>query len=505
MRTDWPEQRLYRLIFEHSSDAIVVLDDDGRVLLMNRAARALPGVDVDALFRWSIERDHDLTSFRAQLRVGGKACGEIRVPNAEGQARWFSLEGRAHGPLYAVVLRDVTERHARDEEVKHLRRLESIGFLTASVVHDFNNVLTAMVCSASVLSHMLDADDARAALAESIMSAGDRATGLVRRVLRVLRREPSPPERVNLNAALEEARSLVEMVAGKSITVKMELDPALADTVLDREQLDQVLLNLAANARDAMRGGGQLTIATSNVPRGEHEAGGECDPAGDYVALTVTDTGEGMTPEARERVFERFFTTKDAGEGTGLGLAAAHRFVTQSGGCISVRSAPGQGTTVLVYLPRATPIAQVIQLKAKEPEAPGGRETIVVVECDDHVRFVVRAALVGRGYRVIDAPSGELALRLVELGQVKVSLVLADVGTAGMRGSAVVDALRAAGHDARLLLMSGLTDREIAEHGAAGAPLLRKAFTPNELARRVREVLDGAASRPMASMRSQGG
>jgi two-component system cell cycle sensor histidine kinase/response regulator CckA len=493
MQNAWPEQRLYRLIYEHSLDATVVVDDDGRVLMMNRAARALPGVDVERLFRWSLERDPDLTAFRAQLRVGGRASGEVRVaPPGKGTDRVLALEGRAHGPLYVVILRDVTERRAQEAELRHLRRLESMGFMTASVVHDFNNVLTAMVCSAAVLSRTVEGQEAPAALAQSILSAGERATGLIRRVLRVLRRETAAPERVNLNAALEEARSLVELVAGSSVSVKLELDPQLADTVVDREQLDHVLLNLAANARDAMPGGGLLTLTTANMPS-DDTLPGQCDPAGEYIALTVTDTGEGMTAEARERVFERFFTTTDADEGTGLGLAAAHRFVTQSGGCISVRSVPGQGTSVLVYLPRATALARVIQMSQKYAEPPRGTETVVVIEHDDDVRFVIRAALTDRGYRVIDAPSGELALRLVRLAEMPVDLVLADVGTPGVRGRAVAEAI-----GARLLLMSGLTDRQLAEHGVGGEAVLRKAFTPGELAWRVREALGpDAVSRPL--------
>jgi CheY-like chemotaxis protein len=251
-----------------------------------------------------------------------------------------------------------------------------------------------------------------------------------------------------------------------------------------------VLLNLAANARDAMPGGGQLTIATANVPAGEHGEG-DCEATGEFVALTVTDNGAGMSAETRERVFERFFTTKTAGEGTGLGLASAHRFVKRSGGCISIRSAPGEGTSIVVYLPRAATSSRIEAAPASEPEPAGGRETVVVVEQDDHVRFVVRATLVGRGYRVLDAPSGELALRMVNLAETHVDLVLADVGTPGMRGAELSATLRDSGHVARLLMMSGLPDRDNAELGVCPEqPVLRKAFTPTALAKAVRAALD---------------
>lgn len=488
MRSEPPEARLYRLIFEHTTDATAVVDDDGRVLLMNRAARTMPGVNVEQLFRWTADRDHALVSFRAQLRVGGRASGELCVKGDEGP-RWLALEGRAQGPVYVVTVRDVTARREQDAELRHLRRLEALGYLTAGVVHDFNNVLTAVVCSASVLARALPADDPASALARNVVTASERGAGLVRRLLRGLRREPAKPERVNLSTAVAESKSLIDLVVGRSVDVQVDLSPSLDDVSVDREQLDQVLLNLAANARDAMPRGGVLRIATANVSGAEAGEGG-CKPDGAYVALVVTDSGRGMSREERERVFERFFTTKDAGEGTGLGLATAHRFVKASSGCIAVRSAPGQGTSVVVYLPRLEPMGRVIPLVQPAAEAPGGRETILVIEPDDNVRFVIRAALSERGYRVLDAPTGELALRQAGLAELEIDLVLADLGCPGLRGDAVARTLRAAGHPARLLYASGMTDRELAELDLGDVDVLRKAFTPAQLARRVRAVLE---------------
>lgn len=486
---------------------MVVVDDDGAVKMANRAARELRGVDVESLFRWSPRRDPEMASFRAQLRVGSRASCEIAVPPAAdgGVPRRIALEGRSHGPFYAIVLRDVTHLRRLEEETRHLRRLESVGYLTASVVHDFNNVLTAMVCSAGLLARSAHEPEA-SGLAGELLAAGERATGLVRRVMRVLRREPVKPDRVNLAEAVGEMRGLIAMLAGPAIDVRFELDAATADVVVDREQLDQVLLNLAANARDAMPRGGEIVVGTSNVSIGEQEAAaaGGRTPGGSYVALTVTDTGEGMTAEVRERVFERFFTTKDAGEGAGIGLASAHRFATDAGGCITVRSAPGAGTSVHLYLPRA-PGGRVVELAPVEPEAPTanmGRETVLVIEADDHVRFVVRAALLDRGYFVLDAPTGDLALRIVALAERAVDLVLADVAAPGLSGRQVVQTLGDRGQTPALLWTSGLTDRATAERGVADEPILRKAFTPLELARQVREALDArsAAARPTGSV-----
>jgi two-component system cell cycle sensor histidine kinase/response regulator CckA len=496
------EPKLLRLIFEHSSDATVVVDDDGRVLLQNRAARELDGIDVEQLFVWAPERDADMTSFRAQLRVGGRASGEIRM-QVGGRVRWIALDGKAHGPHNVVVLRDVTEQHKLKDEVRHLRSVEAVGLLTASVVHDFNNLLTAIVCSSALLSTEVGGQGRPAELAREIRSAGERAAGLVRRVLSILRREPTPPQPVNLSAAVAEIRTLLSLLAGQGIELVTNLHPELADTTVDRERFDQILLNLTANARDAMPRGGTLTISTTNVTLGQDEAdAAECPGQGAYVALTVSDTGEGMDGEVRERVFERFFTTKDVAQGTGLGLATAHRFVTESGGCITVRSARGQGTTVVVYLPQ-TPAARVVPPVASEPEPPrGGVETIVVVEPDDQVRGAVRSVLKQQGYRVIDAPTGGLALRQAELSTAPVRLVVADAAPHGTGGHEVVERLRRSGHPAMLLFVSGDTDRAIAGLGLQGEPLLRKVFTPEDLARRVRETLDAHGTARVSGRKS---
>lgn len=492
----WDQQRLYRLVFEHATDATVVVDDDGRLVMANRAARDLRFVNVEQLFRWSPSRDPELTSFRAQLRVGSRACCELDVRSG-GVVHRLALEGRAYGPAYVIVLRDVTDRRREEREMQHLRRLESTSFLAASMVHDFANVMTAVVGSGGLLASAAT-DERSARLTQEIVAAGQRGTELVRRGLRLLRHKPAPPERTNPSTALADLRRLLELLVGPSVVVRLDLDAAVADVVVDRERLDQAVLNLAANARDAMPRGGELTITTSNVSLPAGTTSDEEPPGGAYVAITVTDTGEGMTPEVRERIFERFFTTKDgreeAGGGTGLGLASVHAFVSQSAGCITVRSMPGSGTTVVLYLPRVTS-GEVIALPRPEPVAPSGQETVCVIESDDHVRFVVRSVLAELGYFVVDAPSGELALRQVQLAARPVHLVLADVSTPGLSGREVVTRLANDGHAPRLLWMSGLTERALAEHGVRDEPLLRKAFKPSELARGVRTALDAPAAR----------
>ncbi|HEX3344182.1 MAG TPA: ATP-binding protein, partial [Polyangiaceae bacterium] len=382
-----------------------------------------------------------------------------------------------------------------EEELRHLRRVDSLGYLTASVVHDFNNVLTAIVCATSLLVGDVAGQERPSALAREIRGAAERATGLIRQMLSLLRRQPAKPARVNLSDVAEETRPLMELVLGPGVELAMELDPALGDALVEREQLDHVLLNLAANARDAMPRGGKVTVTTANVPFGdEGPAVAHCTHALSYVALTVTDTGEGMPPEVREHVFERFYSTKPDGRGAGLGLATAYRFVKRNGGCISVRSAPGQGTAIVMYLPRVPAPSQTLSPPREEPSADGGSETVLVIDADDPVRGAIRAVLRELGYVVLDAPTGELGLRQAEASPAPVALVLADLRTPGLPGPEVVARLRASGHSPRLLWMSGDTDREIAQHGVKNEPLLRKAFSPSQLARRVRDVLDAAGS-----------
>jgi CheY-like chemotaxis protein len=260
--------------------------------------------------------------------------------------------------------------------------------------------------------------------------------------------------------------------------------------MVDREQLEQVLINLTANARDAMPDGGELTFAVRNITLGDSESCSvECPPAGAYVAVSATDTGVGMTSEVRDRAFERFFTTKAEGLGTGLGLAAARRFATECGGCIAVRSAPGQGTTLVLYLPRASPPALRVEHAGRDTPLPRGAETVLVADDEQQVRSAVHAVLEQLGYRVREAATGGQALEVAT--DASIDLLLADVAMPGLGGVQLWERLREKGAAPRVLFMSGHPSQVTNRYGLAdGAPLLRKAFSPAELARRVRDALD---------------
>jgi PAS domain S-box-containing protein len=486
--------RLYRLIFEEATEAIVALDREGRLLASNRAARELPGVNLAELFGRTRGDDADLAFLRAQLRVGGRGSAELRVRESTHGPRVLVLEGRAHGSTHVVVMRDVTDARRVDEELRRLRHFEDMGRLTASAIHDFNNVLTAIVCATSLLEADVAGQERASLMAREIRAASERGTRLVSQALSRLRGQASKLEPLHLGHILDDARPLLEIVVGPRVEIGVDIDPSLGETLVDREQLDHVILSLAANARDAMPNGGKLSIAAANVPGDEAGAAAPPPSKGAYVSLRIADTGVGIAPDVRERVFERLYTTKPTDRGSGRGLATAYRFVKRSGGCIAVRGGPGQGTAIVMYLPRALPIprgTRPLRVSAERPKGNElhGSETILLIESDDAVRGAVCAVLRESGYRVVDAPSGDVAIRQ-GIAAAPIELVVADLGAQGPSGRDVVARLRAAGHSPRLLWTSGAPERSVSEHLGEDQYLLRKAFTPLELLRRIRDVLD---------------
>ncbi len=344
---DDPRPGLHELVFEHSLDATVVFDAQGRVLLLNRAARELPDEWVDRLFVGDASHPRELTFFRDQLETRGKAHAEVRVGG-----RSIAVDGRRHGAQYVVFVRDESRLRRLEGELRTLQRLESLGHFTASLVHDFNNLLTPIACLSACLESELAGNDDAGAMARDIRDAADRATRLARQMMKLVRREPPRVAPVHVAATVGDLRSLVERVVGSSVKVEVAVAPDTGATIIDRERLEHAILNLAANARDAMPDGGTLTVSTSRVAFDEDQAETvEGARVGAYVAVRVRDTGVGMSREVREHMFERFFTTKEPGHGTGLGLASVRRFVAESGGCVTVHSREGRGTTVSLYLP----------------------------------------------------------------------------------------------------------------------------------------------------------
>jgi signal transduction histidine kinase len=338
---------LFELVFEHAMDPTVVFDEEGQVLALNRAARDLPEELVDRLFGGDAPQPPELTAFHSDLEDHGHARAEIRL-----MSRAYLLLGQKHDRQVVIVVRDETRMHRLEADLRALQRVESLGQFTASLVHDFNNLLTPIACVSAILEAELAHDERNGPLAREVRDAAERATNLARQMMSRVRREPPAVAATDVNEVLAGMRLLLERVVGSDVKVQLRLGDDVEATLLDRERLEHVILNLAANARDAMPDGGTLMLATRTVAFDADDADAlEGAHAGAYVTIRVTDTGVGMTREVRERVFERFFTTKQIGHGTGLGLASVRRFVGESGGCVSVHSGEGHGTTVSLYLP----------------------------------------------------------------------------------------------------------------------------------------------------------
>lgn len=378
--------------------------------------------------------------------------------------------------------------------------MEAIGRLTGGVAHDFNNLLTAIRGFAQfALDEQLPSSRARDDI-EQILQAADRAATLTRQLLAFSRRQVLQPQVLNVNDVLINLQKILSRVLGEDVEVQFFLEPVLAPVVVDPGQLEQVIMNLVVNARDAMPEGGLLTIETTNARIDEAFAVTHFDAVpGDYVKISISDTGSGMTPEVIARIFEPFFSTKDRDRGTGLGLATSYGIIRQSGGYIGVYSEPGRGSTFKVFLPRATEVEH--HEPRAEPETLTrlqGSETILVIEDDDRVRRVSAGALVRSGYRVLEARSAEAALALFREHRDEIHLVVSDVVLPRMNGPALVRELQAIRPDIRVLYVSGYTENAINQMGTLepSVELLEKPFAPDALVRRVRTVLDRRPGAP---------
>jgi signal transduction histidine kinase/CheY-like chemotaxis protein len=483
------EQSLYGLVFEQSSDGLIIVDGNGRVLVANGAARQHDGV-VTSLLSAGLTPGGELADFAASLRATGQASAERRIPDADGKRRHLLLKGsRIARDRFAIVARDVTERRDLEAELDQLRRVESLGYLTASVVHDFNNLLTPIVCLAGVLTRELERGSRTGEMAGEIRDAAERAAGLVRHVLSLLRRGPERPKAFDVGAIVTEMEGLLRRVAGDDVSLAIEVDEDAGEATVSREELERVILNLVVNAREAMPRGGRLVVSAIPVTL-VGNADFQPPLTGPHVALRVSDTGVGIPAAVRERVFERFFTTKQ-GKGNGLGLATAQRFAKAHGGGIRVESTEGAGTTVTMCLPRLESGSARAPSSSPHDLFPRGNETVLVVEDDTAVRTVVRALLEAQGYRVLDAPSGRAALEMTLREEGAIDLLLTDVVMPEMSGRALADALCAQGRPIKVLFMSGHGDLMIHDRGVPpdAKNLLRKAFSPAELLAKVREIL----------------
>ncbi len=385
-----------------------------------------------------------------------------------------------------------TKRLLLEEQLRHSQKMEAVGRLAGGIAHDFNNLLTAIIGYTEIVLHGLDPKDERRADAEEIGRAAMRAADLTRQMLAFSRRQVLQPKIIDLNKALTKVEPMLRRMIGEDIVMTVNGRGANAFVRVDPGQVEQVVMNLVVNARDAMPQGGRLNVETGDAMLDEAAVADMPDARpGDYVVLSVSDTGVGMPPEVRARIFEPYFTTKDVGKGTGLGLSTAYGIVRQSDGHIAVSSELGSGTTFRIFLPRSE-APPVVAVDAGGERMPEGTEYILLVEDDSSVRRLSKELLVRLGYSVTEAASGRAGLALGTDDSRHFDLALCDVILGDMSGPAVAEALRALRPSIRVLYMSGYPDEAIVRTGVLeeGKPFLQKPFTPMQLSKKIREVLD---------------
>jgi signal transduction histidine kinase len=409
-----------------------------------------------------------------------------------------SKKGRITG--VRSMIEDITERRRAEEalqkseeQLRQWQRVEAIGRLAGGVAHDFNNLLMTIKGCSELLLGGLDPRDPRREEVEEIQKAAERATALTRQLLAFGRRQVLQPQVLDLNEVVANVDRMLQRLIGEDIQLLTVLDPELWPVKVDPGQIEQVIMNLAVNARDAMPGGGKLTIETANVILDEGYARRHVSvKPGPCVMLAVTDTGSGMDKETQSHLFEPFFTTKRTGEGAGLGLSTVYGIVKQSGGNIWAYSELGQGTTFKIYLPRVEEAVKTYRPKTAPTVSPGGSETILLVEDEEAVRTIVSKILQNRGYTVLEAHHGNEALQICERHEGPIHLMVTDVVMPQVSGRELAERLTLLRPEIRVLFMSGYPDNAIVHHGVlgAGTAFLQKPFTLNALECKVRELLD---------------
>ncbi len=506
---------LFRAMIESAQDSIAIIRPDGRLVYNSPAIQPMLGYRPDALLgRDAFELIHpdDQADVRAALAQvvaapGSKQSAEYRFRHANGTWRLMASIGGSltHGAeVWAIVVnsRDITDRKLLEEQLLHGQRMESVGRLAGGIAHDFNNLITIILGSAGAVRDGVPADSSASEEIDEIVHAAERAAGLSRQLLAFARRQLIEPRVFDLDATIRDTESMLRRLIGADIV--LEIRPCTQPIYVraDPGQIEQVLVNLVVNARDAMPEGGTVTISTARVNVDAEEARTLTDAVtGPFVRLDVSDTGGAIREEILRHLFEPFFTTKDWGKGTGLGLAICYGIVKQNGGHISVESAPGRGTRFRIHLPYCDEGSDSDAHDAEWDEEIHGGETVLLVEDEPGVRRIASQALRDRGYLVLEAIDGEDALRVAREADVPIDLLVTDVEMPRLGGRQLASRLEAGGQRLPVLYISGYTsdasfEREVR---SAGLPFLQKPFTAASLARRVRQVLDGQKSELPAS------
>jgi len=501
-------EELFRLISENAGDMIAVVDADGKRLYNSPSYERILGYTVEELQSTSsFDQIHpddrplvEEAAREAKERGVGRSV-QYRMRHKDGS--WRILESGANvvrGPDGAVeklvvVNRDVTARRQLEEQFRQAQKMEAVGRLSGGVAHDFNNLLGVIIGYAEFLQEQLLPQNSLRGSVDEILKAGKRAASLTRQLLAFSRQQVLDPKVIDLNAAVSDMEKLLRRLIGEDIELQTSLNSNLGPVKADQGQFEQVILNLAVNARDAMPQGGKLTISTENFTMDESFVRRYPYPVqpGPYIRLTVSDTGIGMDSDTKVRAFEPFLTTKGKGKGTGLGLATVYGVVKQSGGYIDIESAPGAGATFKIYLPRVDGEVETQLVHSdSDRKAVAGKETILLVEDEESLRTLTRQTLQLSGYTVVEARDGLDALEVAKTFNGAIDLLLTDIVMPGMGGRALAQELGRKRPEIRTIFMSGYAGQAPGAQGPLdpGSDFVAKPFTREVLARKIRGVLD---------------
>jgi PAS domain S-box-containing protein len=508
--TQWLRQLQFDQLVSGIADyAIFLLDRDGYVVTWNEGAERIKGYRRD-----EIVGQHFELFYTAEDRAAGVPRHAMETARAHGKFEAEAWRLRKNGSRFlanvvleavndasgeligfAKITRDMTERRAMEAQLRQAQKMEAIGQLTGGVAHDFNNLLTIIIGNLDILSREPDDTARRHRAIEAAMQGAQRAATLTQQLLAFSRRQPLNPRSTDVNKLVSQTAEMLGRLLGETIAVELRLAADAWHVRIDGHQLENTLLNLAVNARDAMPDGGTLTIETANTTLRHDRLRHEGAPDGDYVMVSVSDTGTGMTGDVLEHAFEPFFTTKPQGKGTGLGLSQVYGFARQSEGTVALTSEVGEGTKVVLYIPRAVPEKEIV------PEArplAHGSERILLVEDEEGVRVLTAEILRELGFEVLEASDGPSALALLRR-DTHIALLLTDVGLpGGLNGRQVAEQARELRPELRVLFTTGYARQAFADDGSLGPryDLLRKPYLRAEVAARVRDLLDTPVWRP---------
>ncbi|MBL0350586.1 MAG: response regulator [Elusimicrobia bacterium] len=501
------QEEQYRLIAEHTRDLIYLLDPKGQFTYLSPSFQKTLGYAPEELIgkkAFSLLHPDDKIGARKAFQEALESRTGRTVPYRcktktgawvlfESVVSW-AFDDKGVPNKAVIVSRDIDDRKRLEEQVRQAQKMEAVGRLAGGVAHDFNNLLTAITGYSDLLLRSLDRMDPRRADVEEIKETAARAATLTQQLLAFSRRQITQPTVLDLNHVVSNLEKMLRRLIGEDIQLKTVLAPNIHRVRADLGQMEQIIINLGVNSRDAMPEGGKLAIETSNVEIRSGAKNARDIPPGQYAVISVTDTGCGMDPKILNHLFEPFFTTKEKGHGTGLGLSTVYGIVQQSAGHIRVQSAPGEGTTFWIYLPR---VEEPVVPADKSPETDEffkGNETVLLAEDDRTVRTLAVRILRQSGYRVMEASSGEEALRLMEETATPIDLLVTDVVMNGISGPELAKRVNQRLPGVKILYLSGYMESDMRNDILKGvaSSFLGKPFRPRDLVQRVRETLDGA-------------